>query len=467
MERIIELFRFYTKEKPNEIFKIASSGSNRAYYRLISDNYKIIATQGTCVEENRAFIGISSHFIAKGLNVPKVLAVSDDGFVYLQEDLGDVALFDYIAKGNIKKEMLLQVISKLPKLQFEGAQGFDFSLCYPQKEFDIRSVSFDLNYFKYCFLKPSGIEFNEVLLEDDFDKLKEILIKVESNSFLYRDFQSRNIMIKDELPYFIDFQGGKKGPFYYDLASFVWQAKAKFSAELKNELVNAYKQALKKYYSVDDVTFNYYYKYFVLFRTLQVLGAYGFRGLVENKAHFLTSIPYAIDNLKELLTSDFSDIPYLKKNLIELTKLEDFIYFSDETGKLSVKIYSFAYNKGIPRDYSGNGGSYVFDCRGMHNPGRYQEYKKLTGMDLPVINFLEERGEVQVFMKNVCDLAIKHIDTYLKRNFTNLSFSFGCTGGQHRSVYCAEYLFKYLLNKYSNINVELIHREQNIKRIKH
>jgi hypothetical protein len=353
-------------------------------------------------------------------------------------------------------------MAKLPSLQFLGADGLDFSICYPQPEFDERMISFDLNYFKYCFLKATGIEFSEIKLEDDFRRMSDILMRSTSATFLYRDFQSRNVMFHNNEPYFIDFQGGRKGPIYYDVASFVWQAKANYSEELREELLKTYLDALRQYMPVDEAYFRQQLRHFVLFRTLQVLGAYGFRGYFEKKPHFLQSVPFAIDNLRRLLNEPFKEYPYLSKILTELTQMRQFSEMNPER-KLQVKIYSFAYKKGIPNDMTGNGGGYVFDCRAINNPGKYEHYKHFTGLDKEVIQFLEDDGEVFKFLDNAYQLVDAHVQRFIERKFTNLMVSFGCTGGQHRSVYCAEHLAEHLSKKF-DIKIKVIHREQNIEK---
>ena len=306
-EQIKNLYRTYTGHEAEEVTELPSSGSNRRYFRLHGPQ-TLIGVSGTSIEENRAFIYMADHFRQKGLPVPEVYAQSDDQSFYLQEDLGDTLLFDAIEKGRkssvfdeSEKTLLRQTITKLPEIQFMGSDGFDFSYCYPQEEFNQRSILWDLNYFKYCFLKATGMEFQENRLEDDFLKMSDVLLRNQSATFMYRDFQSRNVMIRDGRPWFIDFQGGRKGPVYYDVASFLWQAKAKYPEDLRQELLLDYIEALRKYMPVDEKYFLSQLRHFVLFRTLQVLGAYGFRGYFEKKPHFIQSVPFAIENLRQLL----------------------------------------------------------------------------------------------------------------------------------------------------------------------
>lgn len=462
-----ELYITYTNEKPQNIEELPSSGSNRRYFRL-SGKQSLIGVIGTCKEENEAFLYMDAHFISKGLPVPKVLLHSEDKMAYIQEDLGDTLLFNAIEKGRKttvfseeEKILLSKTIRLLPDIQFAGADGMDFSKCYPASEFNARSILWDLNYFKYCFLKATGMEFLEDKLEDDFQRLTDVLLRSSSATFMYRDFQSRNVMIKDGEPWFIDFQGGRKGPVFYDVASFLWQAKANLPDSLRGELLEDYINALRKYTPVDKEYFYAQLRHFVLFRTLQVLGAYGFRGYFEKKPHFIQSVPFAIANLRSLLTVPYPEYPYLNKILKELVGLKQ---FTDDLQKhtLTVRVMSFAYKKGIPNDPSGNGGGFVFDCRAVNNPGKYERYKPFTGLDAQVIKFLEDDGEILTFLDHAYAMVDASVKRYVERGFTNLMVSFGCTGGQHRSVYCAQHMAEHI-NKKFNVKVELVHREQNIE----
>lgn len=506
MDKLIELYTEWAGAEPAGVEKLPVQGSNRAYYRLTdADGMSVVGCVGTSRDENHAFIYLARHFAKRRIPVPKLLAVSGDELRYLQEDLGKQSLFDAIRGGREaggrynqrEKRLLVSAIRELPNIQLRGARGLDWSNCYPQPEFDIDSVLFDLNYFKYCFLKPTELDFNELKLEANFRLFAKDLTSEPMDSFLYRDFQARNIMLDaNDHPYFIDFQGGRKGPFYYDLASFLWQASAKYSFKLRRELVYEYYDALKNYTEVPSVRhFVNRLSLFVLFRTLQVLGAYGFRGYFERKKHFLDSIPPAIQNLRDVLKmgEKVFPYPYMLEMLRRLTELPRFaqleqpavnradgfritaqnIYRAhpqdgpatyskyDGKGPLVVRVYSFSYRKGIPEDPSGNGGGYVFDCRSTHNPGRYEPYKKLTGLDEPVIRFLEDDGEILQFLESVYRLADHHVKRYIQRGFTSLMFSFGCTGGQHRSVYSAQHLAEHLHNKFG-VEVIVNHREQNI-----
>ena len=468
MDELKKLYLLHTGSQVEKVRElIPLSGSNRRYFRFVGER-NMIGVIGASVNENNAFIYMAGHFRKKGLPVPEVYCHSDDKLCYLQEDLGDTLLFNAIEKGRQngvfdegERRLLHKTISLLPSIQVLGAEEFEFSQCYPQSEFDSRQVMWDLNYFKYCFLKAAGIDFQESCLEDDFQQLCKVLLQDRSTTFLYRDFQSRNVMIKDGEPYFIDFQGGHKGPVYYDVASFLWQAKANYPKEFRDELLDSYIKALRSFIPVDEADFRNQLRHFVLFRILQVLGTYGFRGYFEKKPHFIQSVPFAINKLRELLCEDYSEYPYLCDILRKLTALKQ---FSEEHQKriLEVKIFSFAYKKGIPNDMSGNGGGFVFDCRAINNPGKYERYNAFNGLDDPVIRFLEEESEVTAFLNHVYMLVDASVKRYLDRGFTNLMVCFGCTGGQHRSVYCAQHLAEHLHKKFG-IKLNLIHREQNME----
>ncbi len=513
MQKLLELYKQWRGQEPANVQQLAGSGSNRIYIRLTdTDGKSVIGVIGTSRDEDHAFIYLTEHFTRRKLPVPRILAQSDDQLRYIQTDLGSTSLFDAIRGGREaggrytlkEQELLKRTIRELPNIQIRGARELDFSNCYPQAEFDGDSVLFDLNYFKYCFLKATEIDFHELKLEADFRLFAKDLTtdpdpSVQNvESFLYRDFQARNVMLDhDGNPFFIDYQGGRKGPYYYDLASFLWQASAKYPYKLRRELVYEYYNSLKNYTEVPPVRhFVNRLSLFVLFRTLQVLGAYGFRGYFEQKKHFLESIPPAIQNLRELLASSSTfHYPYLMEVLKLITELPQYqqirtvasradgykitdknpynphpqdgpATFSkyDAQGPLVVKVFSFSYTKGIPEDESGNGGGYVFDCRSTHNPGRYEPYKKLTGLDDPVIRFLEDDGEILTFLDSVYKLADNHVRRYIQRGFTSLMFCFGCTGGQHRSVYSAQHLAEHIHDKFG-VEVRICHREQKINQI--
>lgn len=469
MDKLEDLFLVYTGLKAASCTKLSQSGSRRTYWRLLSGGLSLIGVQGTDIDENRAFITISGHFRSRGINVPAVVAVSEDGMCYLQEDLGDGILYGAMAEARAKgeygqeeRELLRRTMAALPKIQIEGADGLDFSVCYPSESFGARMVDFDLNYFKYCYLKPSSVEFNEERLQDDFDRLREDLLQEPADAFMYRDFQARNVMLKDGEPWFIDFQGGRKGPIYYDVASFVWQARAGYPEDLRRELVDAYLDALAEYREVDRAEFCEKLRIFVLFRTLQVLGAYGFRGRIEKRAHFLESIPYALANLLALLEQPFDRYPCLNVVLTELVQAGPAVPEAPD-GLLEVHVISFSFRKGVPEDFSGNGGGYVFDCRAVHNPGKYELFRHSTGLDADVREFLEADGEILTFLDHAFAVVDAHVERFVRRGFTHLQVAFGCTGGQHRSAYSAQKLAEHLAGR-PGVKVRLTHRELGIDR---
>lgn len=469
MKQLISLFAGVTGKTNPTVEALPSSGSNRRYYRLNSDGLSLIGVRGESRDENRAFIKLARHFHERALNVPEVLAVSGDEMFYLQQDLGDTILFDCIKGGRLtgvfspdEKKWLHETIARLADFQVKGAEGLDFGVCYPLAEFDKRTIYWDLNYFKYSFLKTTGMDFREDLLENDFERLAGDLLQDETDTFLYRDFQSRNVMLVDNVPYFIDFQGGRKGPVYYDVASFLWQAKANYPDDLREELIQTYIASLRKHMPVDEAHFQKQLRLFVLFRTLQVLGAYGFRGYFEKKPHFIQSVPFALDNLRSLLKEGFDEYPYMKGMLKEMTELKQFA--DSQKRALEVRVFSFAYKKGIPNDTSGNGGGYVFDCRAINNPGKFERYNNVNGLDEPVIKFLEEDGEMVEFLDSIYPLVDRHVQRYIDRDFTDLMVSFGCTGGQHRSVYAAQHVAEHIHKKFG-VKVSLVHREQNLEQL--
>ena len=483
MQKLIELYQQWSGSAPQHVQQLTAGGSNREYYRMTSSEGKsVVGCVGTSRDENHAFIYLAKHFTDCKLPVPTILAVSNDELRYIQTDLGSVSLFDAIRGGREaggrytlkEQELLRRTIRELPRIQMAGADGLDFTNCYPQPAFNSDSVLFDLNYFKYCFLKATEIDFHELKLEADFRLLaKDLTNADDAQGFLYRDFQARNVMLDSEgHPFFIDFQGGRKGPYYYDLASFLWQASAKYPYKVRRELVYEYYNAMKQFAEVPSPHhFVDRLSLFVLFRQLQVLGAYGFRGFFERKLHFIESIPPAMQNIRELLDERNFPYPYLTDILRQLTEMPRFqqvqttvsradgykitdknpykphpqdgpATFSkyDAQGPLVVRVYSFSYTKGIPEDESGNGGGYVFDCRSTHNPGRY---------------------EILTFLDSVYKLADAHVRRYIQRGFTSLMFCFGCTGGQHRSVYSAQHLAEHIHEKFG-IEVRICHREQKI-----
>ena len=464
---IKNLFETWSGEKAQVISAMPQSGSYRQYYRISGNSKSAIGAFNPDHKENKAFITFSKHFRSIGLNVPEFYLDDKNSVTYLIEDLGDVSLFSFLSENRNLKEFPEKVTSyyknsleHLIRFQFEGSEGLDYSVCYPRSSFDKQSIMWDLNYFKYYFLKLTKTVFDEQLLENDFNKFAEFLLSAEMNNFMYRDFQSRNIMIKDEKLYFIDYQGGRKGALQYDIASLLYDAKADVPQKIRDELVEFYIQHLNRRTKINRKEFlNHYYGY-ILIRILQAMGAYGFRGLYENKVHFLKSIPYSIKNLKYLIDNNLlpDGFPELRKSLAKIInndELSKFVYHEPQD-KLKVTINSFSYKNGIPLDLSGNGGGFVFDCRALPNPGRLEKFKELTGRNKEVIFFLENQSAVKIFLENVYEISRDSIKNYIERKFTSLVINFGCTGGQHRSVYSAEKLSTLLNNKF-DINVEVNH----------
>ncbi len=470
-EELIRMFEDHFHEEMISFEVLPPSGSYREYCRIKGENQQAIGSWNQDVQENTAFLKFSEHFFSQGIAVPQIYAVNEAKTCYLQEDLGTLTLFDYINQireneGFSEKIILVykKVLDGLPRIQITAGKGIDYRYCYPRDAFDKQSMMWDLNYFKYYFLKLARISFDEQALENDFEHFTAYLLQTESNFFLYRDFQSRNIMMKDNKVAFIDYQGGRKGALQYDLASLLYDAKADIPQAIRNELLEYYLDVVEKYKPVDRDKFKAFYTGYVLIRIMQAMGAYGFRGFYEKKEHFLKSIPYALENLKYLLQHNNipEPLPELFKVLEDVTQSEYLKKFGASKNTLTVRVESFSFKKGLPADPSGNGGGFIFDCRAIHNPGRYEEYKQLTGKDPQVIQFLESNSEIAAFLDHVFALTRQSVSTYLSRGFKHLSISFGCTGGQHRSVYSAEKTAEYLRNNFP-VNVVLSHRELDIQ----
>ncbi len=394
--------------------------------------------------------------------------MSSDLKNYLLEDLGNVTLFDFLSSIREKEGFSETIISQynkvlkvLPKIQIVAGKSLDYSVCYPRAAFDKQSMMWDLNYFKYYFLKLAKVHFDEQALEDDFQTFSDYLLSADSDFFMYRDFQSRNVMLKNDKIYFIDYQGGRRGALQYDLASLLYDGKADIPQTVRQQLFEEYISQLKKYINVNETEFTAYFNGFVLIRIMQAMGAYGFRGFYEKKEHFLKSIPYALKNLEMLLEEVKLpvELPELFNVLYQLIQSEELKEIGQVKNELTINVTSFSYKNGYPVDASGNGGGHVFDCRAINNPGRHPEYKSLTGKDMEVQEFLEKNSEIGIFLNGVKIIVDQSVKTYLERGFTNLSVSFGCTGGQHRSVYSAEKIAEHLKNNFP-VHVVLNHREQ-------
>ena len=467
-DQLFSLFESHFKEEVTFFEQLPASGSYREYARIKSVSHQVIGAYNQDVKENRAFLEFSAHFINKNIPVPHIYAVNSNMDCYLQEDLGNTTLFDFISITRENEGFSIKIVDEykkvlreLPRIQLVAGKDIDYSVCYPREAFDKQSMMWDLNYFKYYFLKLAKIPFDEQALEDDFQAFSDYLLAVDNNAFLYRDFQSRNVMLKDEKVYFIDYQGGRKGALQYDLASLLYDAKANIPEAEREELLEFYLDELIQYKQVDRDKFKALFGGYVLIRIMQAMGAYGFRGFYEKKEHFLKSIPFALKNLETLLAKNTIQVklPELFKVLKAVTESVFLKTISPSNDRLTVRVTSFSYKKGIPHDPSGNGGGFVFDCRAIHNPGRYLEYKHLTGKDPQVQEFLEEKSTIANFMASVISLVSQSVEVYSSRGFSHLCVSFGCTGGQHRSVYAAEKLAEYLRNNYP-VTVVLQHIEQ-------
>jgi aminoglycoside/choline kinase family phosphotransferase len=466
-KNLTKLFELWSGEKAVDFDLLPYSGSYRKYYRIKSSSKSAIGVFNNDEKENIAFLTFSKHFAKKGLNVPQIYNGDVDNGIYLQQDLGDETLYSRLNKirdgKNFPKEIISlykQTIDILPQFQITASKGLDYSVCYPRAKFDKRSMLWDLNYFKYYFLKLAKINFDEQSLENDFEKFAEYLLQADSDYFLYRDFQSRNIMLYDDKLYFIDYQGGRKGPLQYDLASLLFDSKADIPQNIRTELLNYYLSTVKKYIKIDNKKFTQLFYGFALIRLMQAMGAFGFRGFYEKKDYFLKSIPYAIENLKWLLNNAALPVkvPSMLKALVDLVASKDLKKFENTLNAkgLTLTINSFSYRNGIPYDSSGNGGGFVFDCRAIYNPGRHDEYKDLTGKDKAVIAFLKKDKEMTKFLNDAFEMVDQAVEVYLQRKYTNLMINFGCTGGRHRSVYAAERLAEHLKEKYK-IKITLKH----------
>ncbi|HNA96765.1 MAG TPA: RNase adapter RapZ [Chitinophagaceae bacterium] len=471
---ISTLYTHWKGTAPVSVDMLPQSGSERRYFRLHGKSETVIGTYGANVPENNAFIYFSDHFKKCNLAIPEIFVVSEDRQYYLQQDFGEVSLLNHLeAKGFCDEvyNLFKNSLTELARLQVKGDEGLDYNQCLTNKEFGKQAIMADLLYFKYYFLDALRKPYDKQKLIDDFEALSNYLTHTEYKFFMFRDFQSRNIMIeKDGSPHFIDYQGGMKGAPQYDVASMLWQARANLPDEWKNKLLDDYMDSFENFTGnrIDRNVFRSQYNGYVLIRLLQVLGAYGFRGLFERKAQFLTSIPLALTNLNEFFNHQSVGI-----SVPEFRKVLD-IYVADEVVQLFtptqatektplvVKVCSFSYRKEMPKDNSGNGGGFVFDCRGILNPGRIESMKTQTGRDKEVKDFLEQQTKMPEFLNSVFDIVDTTVEAYIQRDFESLMVSFGCTGGQHRSVYAADAMARHLKNKFK-VKVELRHLVQDEK----
>jgi aminoglycoside/choline kinase family phosphotransferase len=441
--------------EPDRVSLLPESGSNRKYYRITQGGKSVIAAYNTDIAENIAYLDYSEQLKAKNIPIPKTLYVSQDKEIYFVEDLGDTTLFSLIEKeksatnnsaanitrytpGEPIKTLYRQAIKDLQKIQIEGGKNFDYTHSFPTQKFDRQSMLWDLNYFKYMFLRLSGTPFNEQKLENDFTTLVQSLTNnVPNDYFLYRDFQTRNIMVTDGTLRYIDFQGGRQGALQYDLASLLYNAQANLSESFRAEMLDFYCRQLQENYpqeAAKQTDFKQTFYTFAILRILQAVGGYGYRGLHQHKQLFKDSIPYAMRNLTDILEQRPVNIPEIRR-IVDSYREK---VCAKRTDSLTLTIQSFSYRNPLPADPNGNGGGFIFDCRYLPNPGREQEYRQLTGKDNLVINYLRAISEVERFIERAVETVLPAVEAYQDRDFANLQINFGCTGGQHRSVYCAE-----------------------------
>jgi aminoglycoside/choline kinase family phosphotransferase len=466
LEQLFER-RFHAPAARVEPLQGQLGGSGRKIVRLQDGVHRAIGILHEGREENVAFLEFSRHFRKHGLPVPEIYAEDLSQGAYLEEDLGDTTLFEFLSThregANLAPEAVAayrEVVEILPRFQVEAGRDLNYKVCYPRESFDRQSIAWDLNYFKYYFLRLAGIPFNEQALEDDFTRLTELLLAADRNYFLYRDFQSRNVMWRDGQPYFIDYQGGRRGALQYDIASILFDGKADLPPELRAQLLDIYLEALAKHIPLSRDRFMEHYYAYVYVRILQALGAYGFRGFYERKAHFLQSVPFALKNLRWLL--HHVELPVALPALTDAFKSmlgsEKLQAMAPQGENLTVRIFSFSFHQSPPQDDSGNGGGFVFDARSLPNPGREERFKPLTGKDAPVQEYLNQQESVRQYLANTTALVEASVDSYARRGFKNLMVSFGCTGGQHRSVYLAEKVASRLRGR-KGVDVVLHHLE--------
>ncbi len=455
MDVLKRLFEQHFHTPPEQVRPLQGQlgGSGRVIVRLAAGATTAIGVLGNVREENVAFLEFSRHFRRHGLPVPEIFAEDLSHGAYIEEDLGDVTLFDFLGAHRNGEhltpeavEAYRKAVAVLPRFQVEAGRDLNYKVCYPRASFDRQSINWDLNYFKYYFLRLAGIPFNEQALEDDFSRLTRFLLTAPHDYFLYRDFQSRNIMLHGGEPYFLDYQGGRKGALQYDIASLLFDGKADLPPAIREQLLHDYLDALVGYIDLDRAAFLHHYYAYVYVRILQALGAYGFRGFYERKPHFLQSVPYALRNLDWLAANVKLPIalPALLDALGGLSKSEKLRGIGEPAHALTVHVFSFSFHREPPKDESGNGGGFIFDARSLPNPGREDRFKKLTGKDEPVKVYLEEQETVLRYFQNAAELVDSSVANYHERGFSSLMVSFGCTGGQHRSVFLAERLARHL-----------------------
>ena len=470
IQGISDLYFQWKKNVPERIEKLPQSGSDRIYFRIFNANETYIATYNLNVQENNTFVIFSQHFVELGLPVPAVYCINNEQTIYIQKDLGSDSLLNKLEQhghNDYVYSLFKKSLHALAAIQIKGDHGLNYDVCLTAKEFGKQAILSDLLYFKYYFLDTLKLPYDKQAMLQDFEALSSYLTFTEHKHFMFRDFQSRNIIVNKDEVFFIDYQGGMKGALQYDVASLLWQAKAELSEQWKDDLLQYYIDEVEQLLqtNIDRTMFVSQYNGYVLIRLLQVMGAYGFRGLFERKAHFLASIPLGLSNLKFFIehkrigisTPEFDRVLKLVASDEMIEKFTP-IQANDAT-PLSIVINSFSYKKGIPKDDSENGGGFVFDMRGILNPGRFDDYKTLSGKDKSVQDFLEQCTKMNEYLNSVWDLIDINIEDYIQRGFSNLMINFGCTGGQHRSVYAAEQTARHLRNKYK-LKVELNHTNE-------
>src|ERR1039458_3557478 len=469
MDVLKQLFEqhFHTPVDKAEPLHGHLGASGRNIVRLASEKFSAIGVRYEGREENVAFLEFSRHFRRHGLPVPEIYAEDLPHGAYLEEDLGDTTLFEFLSKNRAGEaiapqavEAYRKVVAVLPRFQIEAGRDLNYKVCYPRASFDRQSIAWDLNYFKYYFLRLADIPFNEQVLEDDFGRLTKFLLSAPRDYFLYRDFQSRNVMLRAGNPFFLDYQGGRRGALQYDIASLLFDAKADLPPELRRQLLDHYLDTLAGFIELDREGFMRHYFAYVYVRIMQAMGAYGFRCFYERKAHFLQSVPYALKNLRWLLHNVKLPIalPTLTGAFNSMLASEKLQGLASEADNLTVRILSFSFHRGMPKDETGHGGGFVFDGRSLPNPGREERFKALTGKDAPVIEYLNQQESVHQFLASVMSLVDASVNNYRQRGFKSLMVSFGCTGGQHRSVFLAEQVARRLRGR-NGVEVVVRHRE--------
>jgi aminoglycoside/choline kinase family phosphotransferase len=468
-DALARLFEQTFGRAPQAVSRVAADGSQRTYYRLTGGPHgTVVGAQGPDAEENRAFLSFTHAFRAIGLPVPELYGADEAAGLWLEEDLGDTTLFAALTHARahergafpeVMTPVYERVVDVLPRFQIEGGRAVDFSLAYPRAAFDLQSMRWDMNYFKYHFLKLAHVPFSEQRLENDFDRLTAFLLRADTSHFLYRDFQSRNIMLREGEPWFIDYQGGRRGAPQYDIASLLYDAKAALPDEVREHLLGRYVRALSSQMDVNRDTFIELYRGYVLIRIMQAMGAYGYRGFFERKPRFLESVPHAAANIARIVDAGLPvQLPEIEAVFRRIVDAWAGRPVAATLPGLTVRVSSFSYRHGYPEDETGHGGGYVFDCRALPNPGRQPEFAQMSGLDAPVVAYLEDAREMEPFFANVRALVDRHVDDFRHRAFTDVSVAFGCTGGQHRSVYFAERLAKHVRERFPDVRVRVEHR---------